>query len=61
MNEKNILIGAQVFCWPKVINPLEHKTIVGPKALKKKTLVNAPFLGVSRVFPGSNFCSLLLC
>ena len=25
-------LGAQVFCWPKVINPLGHKTIVGPKA-----------------------------
>ena len=32
MNEKNILIGAQVFCWPKIINPLGHKTILRPSA-----------------------------
>ena len=29
---KNILIGAQVFCWPKIINPLGHKTILRPSA-----------------------------
>ena len=28
----NILIGAQVFCWPKIINPLGHKTILRPSA-----------------------------
>ena len=28
----NVLIGAQVFCWPKIINPLGHKTILGPSA-----------------------------
>ena len=25
LKEKNILIGAQVFCWPKIINPLETR------------------------------------
>ena len=29
---QSILIGVQVFCWPKIINPLGHKTIFGPTA-----------------------------
>ena len=27
----NILIGVQVFCWPKIRNQLGHKTILRPK------------------------------
>ena len=29
---QNILIGVQVFCWQKFINPLGHKTILRPSA-----------------------------
>ena len=29
MNEKNVLIGAQVFCWPKIINQLGQKSAFG--------------------------------
>jgi hypothetical protein len=49
LKEKNILIGAQVFCWPKIINPLGHKTGLRPKdgfvSCVGKTQILIEFLG----------------
>ena len=43
----NILIGAQVFCWPKIINPLGHKTI--PSAVGKTQILIEFFDGTKKV------------
>ena len=50
---KNILIGAQVFCWQKFVIQLVPKTpkIYGIKALEKKAQKQPPFKGIIAIKP----------
>ena len=48
MNEKNILIGAQVFCWSKIINPLGHKSRLGEEVISSWGKFTLPWAGAAK-------------